>query len=77
MTASSICGPDNAFTARAGIGFGTSGPSFSSSLSGTASSNMDSMLFECFGPDNNVHPGNRVGSGTLQIVGRYICLVYV
>ena len=76
MTASSVCGPERDFRARSGIGFGTSGPSFSSSLSGTASSNMDGMLFECFGPDNNVDPGNMVGNGTLQIVGRYVLFTY-
>ena len=33
---------------------------------------MDGILFECFGPDNNVNPGNRVGSSTLKIIGREV-----
>ena len=70
-SSSSICGPENDFTARSGTGFGTNdATSFTSSLSGTGSSTMDGILFECFGPDNNVNPENRVGSSTLQIIGR-------
>ena len=37
---------------------------------------MESMQFECFGPDNNVDPGNMVGNGTLQIVGRYVLFTH-
>ena len=69
---SSICGPDNAFTARPGTGFGTSATSFSSTLSDTATIVLNGTLVECFGPANNVDPGNRVGNNTLQIIGQCI-----
>ena len=65
---SSICGPDNAFTAR---GFETSASLLASTLSGTATSALDGTLVECFGPDNSVDPGNMVGSSTLQMPGQY------
>ena len=65
----SPCGPSNAFRARGGAGFGTRGPTYSSTLSGTATSTLNGTLFECFGPANNVDPGNRVGISTLQIIG--------
>ena len=68
-SSSSPCGPSNAFTARPGTGFGTSGPTYSSTLSGTATSELDGILVECFGPANNVDPRNRVGGDTLQILG--------
>ena len=62
----SICGSDNAFTAR---GFEASAFLFSSTLSGTATSALDGTLVECFGPNNSVDPGNMVGSSTLQMPG--------
>ena len=69
-TSTAICG--NTFIARAGAGFGTNGPSFSSTLNGTATPALDGTLVECFGPANNVVPGNRVNGSTLQIVGQYV-----
>ena len=60
------------FRARPVRGFGTNVTSFSSSLNVTASSTIDGIVFECFGPDNKVNPGNRVGSSTLQIIGREV-----
>ena len=66
-----ICGPGNAFTATPGAGFGTNGPTFTSTLSGTADPALKGTLVECFGPANNVNPGNMVGSSTLQIIGQY------
>ena len=66
----SICGPSNAFTARSGTRFGTSGPSYSSTLSGTATPALDGTLVECFGPANTVDPGNRVGGRFLKILGQ-------
>ena len=70
VTSSSVCGPDDVFTARPGTGFGTSATSFSSSLSGTADLTLDGTLVECFGPANNVDPENRVDGSTLQIRGQ-------
>ena len=71
-TSSTICGPSNAFTAKPGTGYGTSGTSFTSTLSGTADPALNGILIECFGPANNVDPGNRIDEGTLQILGKYI-----
>ena len=71
-SSSSACGPNSALTARPGNGFGTSGPSFTSTLSGTATPALDGTLVECFGQANNVDPENRVGNSTLQILGVYI-----
>ena len=71
-TSSSICGPgDNVFTARSETGFGTNGPSFISTLSGTATATLNGVLVECFGPGNNVSLGNRVGGSNLSIIGQY------
>ena len=70
-TSSPICGPGNAFRARPGIGFATSATSYSSTLSGTADLALDGILVECFGPANNVDPGNMVGRNTLHISGQY------
>ena len=71
-TSIAVCG--NVFTARPEAGFGTNGLSFSSTLSGTANPALNGTLVECFGPANNVDPGNRVGGSTLQIIGQYIFL---
>ena len=68
-SSSSPCGPSNAFTARPGAGFGTSGPTYSSTLSGTATLALSGILVECFGPANDEDPENRVGNTTLQILG--------
>ena len=70
-TSSSICGPSDTFTARSGTGFGTSATSFTSTLSGTATSELDGTVVECFGPANNVNLGNRVDSSTIQILGQF------
>ena len=70
-TSSPICGPSNAFTAKPGTGYATSATSFSSTLSGTSDPALNGTLVECFGPDNNVNPGNRIDEGTLQILGNY------
>ena len=70
-SSSSVCGPSDVLTARTGTGFGMTGAiSFSSTLSGTATSALDGTLVECFGPANNVDPENRVGNTTLQILGQ-------
>ena len=71
-SSSSPCGPNSALTARPGTGFGTSGPSFTSTLSGTATSSLDGTLVECLGQVNNVDPEIRVNRSTLQILGVYI-----
>ena len=71
-TSSSTCGPGDTLTARPGTGFGTSATSFSSTLSGTATSALDGTLVECFGPANNVNLENRVDSSNIQILGQYV-----
>jgi len=56
-----------------GIGFGLNDAnSFSSTLSGTATSTLDSTLVECFGPDANIDTENMIGNSTLQILGQQI-----
>ena len=67
---STVCGPGNAFTATSGSGFGTDGPSYTSTLSGTADPTLNCTLVECFGPDNDVNPGNRVDVSTLKVLGQ-------
>ena len=68
----SLCGPSDSFTARPGAGFGTGdATSYSSILSGTASPALDGTLVECFGPANNVYPGNKINGSTLQMLGKY------
>ena len=69
-TSIAVCG--NAFTARPEAGFGTNGPFFSSTLSGTAEPTMNGTLVECFGPANNVDPANSISGSALQIIGQYI-----
>ena len=70
-TSSTLCRPEGAFTARPGIGFGIStATSFSSTLSGTANLKLNGTLVECYGPDNNVDQGNKIGDSTLQILGQ-------
>lgn len=67
----STCGPvGNAFTATSGTGFGTSATSFSSTLSVTATPELDGTLIECFGPGSVGDLGNKVGSSTIQILGQ-------
>ena len=74
-TSIAVCG--NTFTARPETGFGTSGSFFTSTLSGTATSALNGTLVECFGPANNVDPGNKVDESTLQIIGQYIFLYVI
>ena len=72
-TSADTCGPSggiDTFTAIPETGFGTSGPSYSSTLSGTASSALDGTLVECFGPVSSLDSGNRVGSSTIQVLGQ-------
>ena len=66
----SMCGPNKDFTARPGTGFGTSGPSFSSTLSGTANFTLNGTLVECFGPDTNRSRENTVGYSVLEVLGQ-------
>ena len=68
--ASSTCGPGNAYTAISRAEFGTNGPSFSSTLSGIATSKLDGTLVECFGPRLARDAGNMVGNSTLQTEGQ-------
>ena len=53
----------------AGFGPGTTATSFTSTLSGTAAPALNGTLVECFGPANDVDPGNLVGNSNLKIVG--------
>ena len=71
------CGPQNAFTATPGSGFGTSATSYSSTLSGTATPTLNGTLVECFGPGVTRDADNMVGNSTLQILGQYVVLIYV
>ena len=66
----SMCGPNDAFTARPGTGFGTNGPSFSSTLSGNANFTLNGTLIECFGPGTNRVPENTVGHSALKVLGQ-------
>ena len=70
-TSTSICGPSDTFTAVFGAGFGTHGPSFSSTLSGTLTPAMDGTLVECFGPGLARDAENRVGDSILHILGSF------
>ena len=65
-----VCGPSDTFTSQPETGFGTSATSFTSTLSGTATPTLNGTLVECFGPANNVDPGNMVGNSSLQILGQ-------
>ena len=68
--ATSNCGPGSAFIARSGTGFGTSATSYSSTLSGTATSTLNGTLVECFGPTFSIDTDNRVGDSTIQVLGK-------
>ena len=70
QTFPAVCGPSDTFTSRPGTGFRTSATSFTSTLSGTATPTLNGTLVECFGPANNVDPGNMVGNSSLQILGQ-------
>ena len=69
-TSPDTCGPSDTFTATPVTGFGTRSPSYSSTLSGTASSALDGTLVECFGPASSLDSGNRVGSSTIHVLGQ-------
>ena len=64
------CGNGSLFIVTTGTGFGTSGPSFSSTLSGTAIPTLDDKLVECLGPAFSRDAGNLVGKSTIQIIGQ-------
>ena len=69
------CGTASGFTVTTGTGFGiTNATSFSSTLSGTATSGLDGILVECFGPQFSRNAGNRVGNSSLQFLGQ--CLSF-
>ena len=70
----SNCGPGNTFIATPGTGFGTSATSFSSTLSGTATSELNGTLVECFGPTFSRDAENRVGDNTIQVLGKSLDL---
>ena len=53
-------------------GFGTNATSFTSTLSGTAAPALNGTMVECFGPANNVNPGNLVGKGILKLKGQCV-----
>ena len=55
-----------------GAGFGTLGPSFLSTLSGTLTPAMTGALVECFGPGLARDAANRVGDSVLQILGSFL-----
>ena len=75
-TSTAICG--NTFTARPEAGFGMNdATSFSSTLSGTADLALNGTLVECFGPANNLDPGNRVNGSAIQIIGQYNYLLVI
>jgi len=73
-TSTIICmpiGTSNAFAAEPGSNFGTTATSYSSTLSGTATPDLDGTLVECFGPTYNVtDPRNMVGNSTIKIIGK-------
>ena len=71
------CGPQYAFTATPGSGFGTSATSYSSTLSGTATPTLNDTLVECFGPGVTRDADNMVRNSTLQILGQYVVLILV
>ena len=66
----SICGPNMAFTATPGTGFGANDTYFTSTLSGTAAPALNSTLVECFGLANVSDTGELVGEGILKLKGQ-------
>ena len=71
------CGPDSPFTVKTGIGFGTSATSYSSTLSGNATSALNGTLVECFGPDLDRDAANTVGKNIFQILSQHLCLLEI
>ena len=66
------CGSGSPFTLTTGTGFETqNATSFSSTLSGNATSELNGTLVECFGPGSSREPENMVGNSTFQILGQY------
>ena len=66
------CGIGSFFIVTTGTGFGASATSYSSALNGTATSELNGTLVECFGPAFSRDAGNMVGKSTLQISGWYV-----
>ena len=64
------CGSGSPFTVTAVTGFGTGATSFTSTLSGTATSALNDTLVECLGPAFSRDPWNMVGNSRLQILGQ-------
>ena len=71
-SAPGLCGSGSPLTVTTQTGFGTSASSFSSTLSGIATSELNGTLVECFGPALSRESENRVGGSTLQILGQYM-----
>ena len=71
-SSTSICGPNNVFTANSGTGFQPSATSFPSTLSGTATPALNGTLVECFGLANSVDSGYLVGKGMLKLRGQLV-----
>ena len=71
------CGSGSPFTVTTGTGFGTNATSYSSTLSSTATSELDGTLVECFGPGFDRNAGNTVGKNRLQILGQHCCLLEI
>ena len=66
------CGSTRVFTVTPGTEFGTTGAtSFSSTLSGTATTALNGTLVECFGPGLDRVAENAVGNTTMQVIGQY------
>ena len=68
-TSDDTCGTHDAFIATPHTGFARNASSFLSTLSGTGNLTLNGTLIECFGPANNLDPGNRVSGSTLHITG--------
>ena len=82
LTHSTVDGPrpcrtGSPFTITTGTGFGMNATSFSSTLSGTATSVLDDTLVECFGPGLARDATNTVGKSMLQILGQHLCLLEI
>ena len=61
------------FNATYGAGFGTDGAtSFTSTLNGIATPELNGKLVECFGPGSTADPGKLVGNSTIQLVGQCV-----
>ena len=63
------CGHGSLFIVTPGTEFGTRATSYSSTLSGTATSALNGTLVECFGPAFSRESENKVGKSTLHILG--------